>query len=79
MPNGRAKGVLREMKKRSGIIAAHAERHRELWREHWRETDLKEGAALQIMERIATVLERLPQAIGKLSAKPTDESPGSGR
>ena len=30
------KAVLREMKKLSGIIAAHAERHRELLREHWR-------------------------------------------
>jgi len=57
------KAVLREMKKLSGIIAAHAKRHRELLREHWRETDLKEGAARQIIQRITTVLERLPQAI----------------
>ena len=57
------KAVLREMKKLSGIVAAHAERHRELLRERWRETDLKEGEARQIVQRITTVLERLPQAI----------------
>ena len=57
------KAVLREMKKRSGIIGAHAERHRDLLREHWPETDLKEGEARQIVQRITTVLERLPQAV----------------
>jgi hypothetical protein len=57
------KAVLREMKKLSKIIAGHAERHRDLLREHWQETDLKEGEARQIIERITTVLERLPQAI----------------
>ncbi len=57
------KAVLREMKKLSKIIAAHAERHRELLQERWRETDLKEGEARQIIQRITTVMERLPQAI----------------
>jgi hypothetical protein len=57
------KAVLREMKKLSKIIAAHAERHRDLLQEHWQETDLKEGEAQQIIQRITTVLERLPQAI----------------
>src|SRR6266849_1980281 len=57
------KAVLREMKKLSKIIAAHAERHRDLLQEHWQETDLKEGEARQIIQRITTVLERLPQAI----------------
>lgn len=57
------KAVLREMKKLSKIIAAHAERHRDLLQEHWRETDLKEGEARQIIQRITTVLERLPHAI----------------
>ena len=41
------KGVLREMKKLSKIIAAHAERHRDLLRRHWQETDFKEGEARQ--------------------------------
>jgi hypothetical protein len=57
------KAVLREMKKLSKIIAAHAERHRDLLQEHWQETNLKEGEARQIVQRITTVLERLPQAI----------------
>lgn len=57
------KAVLREMKKLSKIIAAHAERHRDLLQEHWQETDLKEGEARQIVQRITMVLERLPQAI----------------
>ena len=57
------KAVLREMKKLSKIIAAHAERHRDLLQEHWRETDLKEGEARQISQRITTVLERLPRAV----------------
>jgi hypothetical protein len=57
------KTVLREMKKLSKIIAGHAERHRDLLQERWQETDLKEGEARQIIERITTVLERLPHAI----------------
>jgi hypothetical protein len=57
------KAVLREMKKLSKTIAAHAERHRDLLQEHWQGTDLKEGEARQIIQRITTVLERLPQAI----------------
>ncbi len=57
------KAVLREMKKLSNIIAAHAERHRDLLQQHWQETDLKAGEAQQIIQRITTVLERLPQAI----------------
>ena len=57
------KAVLREMKKLSKIIAAHAERHRELLEQRWQETDLKEGEARQIMERIDMILEQLPQAI----------------
>ena len=57
------KAVLREMKKLSKIIAGHAERHRDLLQEHWQETDLKEGEARQIIQRITTVLEQLPQAV----------------
>ncbi len=57
------KAVLREMKKLSKIIAGHAERHRELLQERWRETDFKEGEARQVIQRITTVLEQLPQAI----------------
>lgn len=57
------KAVLREMKKLSKIIAAHAERHRELLEQRWQETDLQEGEARQIVERIGSVLAQLPAAI----------------
>jgi hypothetical protein len=57
------KAVLREMKKLSRIIAAHAVRHREVLEQRWQETDLKEGEARQILERIDLIVERLPQAI----------------
>ena len=57
------KAVLREMKKLSKIIAAHAGRHRELLDQRWRETDLKEGEVRQILERIEMVLRQMPQAI----------------
>jgi len=57
------KAVLREMKKLSKIIAAHAERHLELLEQRWRETDLGEGEARQIAGRIGSVLEQLPAAI----------------
>src|SRR6266852_8040711 len=57
------KAVLRAMKKLSKIIAAHAARHREVLEQGWKETDLKPGAARQIMERMDLILERLPQAI----------------
>lgn len=59
------KAVLREMKKLSQIIAKHAQRHRELLEKHWQETDLKQGEARQIIERIDKVLEKLPQAISQ--------------
>lgn len=59
------KAALREMKKLSKIIAAHAERHRDLLAERWQETDLKQGEARQIILRITGILERLPQAIGQ--------------
>ena len=57
------KAVLREMKKLSKSIAGHAVRHRELLEQRWQETDLKEGEARQIMERIDMILKQLPQAI----------------
>jgi hypothetical protein len=57
------KAVLREMKKLSKIIAAHAARHREVLEQRWQETDLKPGQARQILERMDMILQRLPQAI----------------
>lgn len=57
------KAVLREMKKLSKLIAAHAARHREVLEQRWEETDLSQGEARQIMERIDMILERLPHAV----------------
>jgi len=57
------KAVLREMKKLSKVIAGHAQRHHELLEQQWQETDLKEGAARQILGRIEVILERLPHAM----------------
>lgn len=57
------KAVLREMKKLSKVIAGHAERHWEVLEQRWQETDLKEGEARQILERIKDVVEKLPGAI----------------
>jgi hypothetical protein len=57
------KAVLREMKKLSQTMAGHAARHRALLEQRWRETDLKEGEARQIIERIDRILKQLPQAI----------------
>lgn len=57
------KAVLREMKKLCKIMAAHAKRHKDLLEKSWQETDLKEGEARQIIERIEGVLEQLPAAM----------------
>lgn len=59
----RRKALLREMKKLSKVIAAHAARHRELLARRWQETDLKPGEAQQILARLDRILERLPQAV----------------
>ena len=52
-----------EMKKLCKITALHAERRRDVLENHWRETDLKEGEARQIIDRINTVLAQLPVAM----------------
>ena len=69
------KAVLREMKKLNKIIAAHAERHREVWEKRWQETDLKEGEARQILERIGVVVEKLPAAIRQAHERIIGERP----
>src|SRR3989442_9067093 len=57
------KAVLREMKKLSKIMAAHAVRHRDLLDERWQETELKQGEGREIIDRITVILERVPHAI----------------
>lgn len=57
------KAVLREMKRLSKLVAGHAGRHRKALEQRWQETDLSQGEARQIMERIDMISERLPYAI----------------
>ena len=57
------KATLRRMKRPLKIVQAHARRHRDLLAKRWRETDLSQAEAQQIIQRIDTILERLPQAV----------------
>jgi hypothetical protein len=56
------KKILRQMKKLSKRIDRHAEKHRDLLVDKWRETDLKEGQARQIIDRIDGIRDQLPEA-----------------
>lgn len=57
------KKTLRSMKRQVRIAAAHARRHRDLLEQRWPETDLSQGQAQQILDRMDTILERLPYAV----------------
>ena len=57
------KRTLRAMKRQAKIAAAHARRHRDLLEKRWPETDLSRGQAQQILDRMDTILERLPYAV----------------
>lgn len=59
----RRKKVLREMKALQNRIASHARAHLEILRTRRDETDLTEGRARVIIERIEGVLTQLPAAI----------------
>ena len=63
---GRKKGrkrVLRQMKKLTKVVRAHAQRHRDLLDQQWEQTELTRGQSDQILRRIDGVLELLPQAV----------------
>jgi len=63
---GRKKGrkrVLRQMKKLTQVVRAHAQRHRDLLDQQWEQTELTRGQTDQIRHRIDRVLELLPQAV----------------
>jgi hypothetical protein len=63
---GRKKGrkrVLRQMKRLTRVVRAHAQRHRDLLEEQWEQTELTQGQADQILRRIDGVLELLPKAV----------------
>lgn len=57
------KATLRRMKRAVKTVQAHARRHRDLLAKRWAETDLSQAEARQIIQRIDTILERLPQAV----------------
>ena len=63
---GRKKGrkrVLRQMKRLTQVVRAHAQRHRDLLDQQWEQTQLTRGQTDQIVRRIDGVLELLPKAI----------------
>ncbi len=63
---GRKKGrkrVLRQMKKLTQVVRAHARRHRDLLDQQWEQTELTRGQVDQILRRIDGVLELLPKAV----------------
>ncbi len=57
------KKLLRKMKKLAKCMGGHAKRHRDLLEKEWEKTDLSQKEAAQIIGRIDTMLERLPEAI----------------
>jgi hypothetical protein len=57
------KKALRAMKRQVKIMAAHAQRHRDLLEKRWAETELSQAQAQQIIDRINTILERLPWVV----------------
>ena len=63
---GRKKGrkrVLRQMKRLSRVVRAHAQRHRDQLAEQWAQTELTQGQADHILRRIDRVVELLPKAV----------------
>ncbi len=63
---GRKKGrkrVLRQMKKLTKVVRAHAQRHRDLLDQQWKQTELTRGQTDQILRRVDGVLELLPKAV----------------
>ena len=59
----RRKEILRQMKKLEKKICRHAIKHQEFLQQRWEETPWTEQQALRIVERIQSVLDRLPEAV----------------
>jgi len=57
------KRILRQMKKLTKVVKAHAQRHRDLLDQQWQQTELTRGQADQILRRIDGVLTLLPKAV----------------
>lgn len=57
------KKILRQMKKVEKKMRRHAITHQELLKQRWEETPWSEQQAMRIVERIQSVLDRLPEAL----------------
>jgi hypothetical protein len=57
------KKVLRAMKELVKKVEKHGRRYLTLLKEHWQETDLREGQARVIWERLERLLEQVPAAV----------------
>ena len=57
------KEILRQMKKLEKKMRRHAIKHQELLTQRWEQTPWTEKQALRIVERIQSVLDRLPEAV----------------
>ena len=62
-PKKGRKRVLRQMKRLTKVVRAHAQRHRDLLDQQWEQTQLTRGQVDQILRRLDGVLELLPKAI----------------
>jgi hypothetical protein len=71
----RRKTILRQMKALSKTIVAHARRHREELDQRWKETVYSRGQAEQILRRIDSVLEQLPEAVRQAHERIIGERP----
>src|ERR1035438_9564147 len=57
------KQVLREMKRLTQVVRAHAQRYRALLDEQWEKTDWTRPQAEQVLQRLDKVLNQLPAAL----------------
>ena len=57
------KQVLREMKRLTQVVRAHAQRYRALLDEQWEKTDWTRPQAEQVLQRLDNVLDQLPAAL----------------
>jgi hypothetical protein len=56
------KRLLRKMKRLVNIVEEHAQRYRDLLEAHWQETDWSHAQACQVIQRIDSIITKLPQA-----------------
>jgi Transposase DDE domain len=69
------KAILRKMKRLTKCVGAHAKAHRDALTSRWAETDLSEGQARVIIQRLQNVLDQLPAAIDQAHERIIGERP----